>query len=312
MDDDKVQGTSDKSVDERLNAFHKPVETAVPEKQPEPTPSSEQKPAEAQAPEVKPDLEKEALENSKNPERTREYIEKLKKERDDSLELSKKPSQDYGSSVFDVFHAPERVQTPQVPEQIPNLNQFQGLNPLQAQNIQQQFIDKDGNVDINGLNRALNEANQRALQAQEESRRTRAELARQAESQQVREAHSTFPQIDPKSKDFNPKFFEAVRDRLVRNMWEGKSQTLLDVAQDIKSFFPDQPVNTAAAEKIAVEKYKEAQQARNQGPFEQGKGQERVEETLDELRAATRRETTKSLSSRALEKRLDAYFKGGK
>lgn len=323
MDEDQVQGNrakADQSVDKRLDAFFKPKEAepkvAVEAKQPEPVPSSDQKPAE-EAKKVEEKVEVPPQDDLSLPEsaspRTKEQFEKLKsrlKEKEEALrakEAETKTPQDYGTSAFDVLHAPEQI-TPQAQGQMPSLNNFPALNPLQMQNIQNQFVDKDGNVDINGLNAALRNANERATLASEDARRTREQLAKFEETQQVREAHSKFPEIDPKNKDFNPQFFEAVRDRLVRNMWENKKQSLAEAAEAVRQMFTPQNVNKVDIEKQAVDRYKETQQARNQGPFESGKGERQPDMTYDEVRRRTRKETFKSIDSPALNKRLQDYF----
>lgn len=296
MGTDQTKGT----IEERLNAYH--VAEAGPKadevKQPAPTPSAEQKPAEEEvkAPEVPVtvDEEKVALENSKNPERTKEYIDKLKRE----LQEARTPKapvvedkENYGESAFAPFQAP--VQEPVVPSFNGSVN-APYLNPQQVQNIRNQFVDAQGNVDINGLNQALNQANMSAYEARQKVQTLEQKLARFEENAQVKEAHAQYPEIDPLNKEkFDKKLYGLVRDRLLYNMYRGTKETLLEVARDIVGVKQSAPVAQVPDNKEvgakAVEDYKRAQAARNQGPFESGRGESRQEDaTIDELRKASR------------------------
>lgn len=300
MDNDTSKGT----IEERLEAFHAPVpEGADAVKQPEPMPSSEQKPAEvsqvvpeepAKEPEEKPvDEEAEALANSKNPERTKGYIEKLKKqlrEKEEALAKAKpeQPDPEVGTSVFDIFHPTQPAQpAPQQVVQTPYLNQ------TQVQAVQQQFVSPDGTVDIDRLNRALFEANQRAQMAERRVMENNERIARFEETQQVRDAHAVYPELDPLNKDkFSKPFFKAVRDRMAVEWAYGRKPTLLQVAtqiaQEREELAPK--VNREEVEEQAVTKYKATQQARNQGPFEAGRGDAKgAAESYEELRARTRK-----------------------
>lgn len=306
-DSNQVQGTYEQvhQVDSRLDAYFNPPAqpAAEAEKPQEPMPSSEQKPADVvsqSAPEPATqtvDEEREALSNSKNPERTKSYIEKLKRERDEALAKSQtqslptQTSEDYGSSVYDSLRP--KVPVPQIPQPPIDMSQFNSLNPQQAQTIRQQFVDENGNVDINGLNQALFQANQQAQLAYQAVQREREARIRAEETREVREAHTQHPELDPLNKDkFNPNLFNLVKDRLTRNMVEGVNIPLSQVAAQIKQEIGYQAPVTQTPKQIeeqAVERYKQTQQARNQGPFESGRGEPRADgPTLDDLRQATR------------------------
>jgi hypothetical protein len=303
---------SGKSVDERLNEYLAPEQPKV-EEQPEAMPASDQTAEEPKQEVVSQpvpegndvqDEEGEALANSKNPERTKAYIEKLKAERDElkKLKETKQTPVDYGNSVLDSIHpgvgeAPKQVEPLQLP-QIPTPY----LNPLQKENIIGEFIDADGNVDIPGLNRALLEANRQSYEATQRVQSVEEKLSRIEETAQVREAHAQFPEMDPMRKDvFNPQLFEAVRDRLVRNLWEGKKgEPLAETVKQVKeSYFKESPVDT----KKVVEQYKQTQQARQQGPLGEGRPRD-AESNIDDLRAQTRLGGQRG--DAALEKRLKA------
>lgn len=276
-------------VDDRLESYFKPevseqtqqpTEDAQPQ---EPMPSSDNT-------DVNND-EKEALDNSKNPERTKAYIDKLKGEieqlKSSSVSDQNVDTQDFGTSVFDAFH-PKPVEVPQSPTPSAPTVQTPYLNPQQVQNIKGQFVDAEGNVDIEGLNRALIGANQQAYDATQRVQSLEQKLQKIEENDQVREAHAQHPEIDPSKKEtFDKKLFELVRDRLLRNMYEGKQQRLADVVSEVKGMFPQ--VNVTQVKQEAVDKYKATQQARNQGPFETGSANRLPQNDLDDLRKATRK-----------------------
>lgn len=291
---DPTQGQG--NIDERLSAYHAEEpksEVSVEEpKQPEPMPSSETKTVENKQvtePEVDSDLDlpEEAS------ERTKAQFEKLKarlKEERSKNQNQPQPKQeetvDFGNSAFDIFHEPGQAQQQPVEQ-----NQFPYLNQQQIQNAQDQFIDANGNVDVDGLNRALAQANKAAYDANQRYQTLEQRLARIEESSQVKEAHAEHPEIDPLNKEkFNPGLYEMVRDRILRNKFMGVNQTLAQVAAEIKRSSNFQPsVNVGKAREEAVTEYKQSQEARNQGPLEPGRGEKRTEgPTLDQLRKQTR------------------------
>ena len=299
-------------------------------KQPEPVPSSEQtKPEQAQQSEGEKPRDDYALPDGVS-ERTKEQFNKLLEEN----RRLKQEKKQYGSSVFDEFRkgqaAPQQPQVdpslaqatgvvPQVPQipQItlpypgttqPQANQFGGLSQQQVDTITQQFVASDGTVDIQGLNHALVTANQRALAAERQAqlaaiqaRQARENIERFEEDQQVREAHAEVPEIDPSSKHFDQDLFELVRDRLLKNMWDGKKERLVDVAKAIKKFkVTTAPVNVEKAKEEAVTQYKQAQAARDQMPLESGVGQQRTM-SFEDARKVTRRG---GLDNPALDERM--------
>lgn len=314
----------------------KPAETQPPvaeSKPPEPVPSSKQTQQEQtpvqqpKAPEVATSTPKEDehVLPEQASERTREQFNKLLEE--NRRLKQEKDQRKYGSSVFDEFRPgqvepqPQQVGQPlgnqpvqppffppYSPTQVPQ--QFGVLPPNQVQDLTKQFVDQNGNVDIAGLNQALNNANREAMVARQQAQ-IASQQAQQAtqrittyeEDQQVREAHSKFPEIDPLNKEgkFDPNMFEAVKARLLSNMYSGKKETLVEAAQAIASLRGPAPVNTAKVEEEAVEKYKQAQQARNQGPFETSIGSAREEVSFDKAREITRKG---GIDNPALDERL--------
>ncbi len=295
------------SIEERIANYHAPEVDGG--KQPEAKPTS--KPTEVVSQDSKVEKEpekvqsnpeeleeKEALANSKNPERTKAYIDKLKEKlRQVTTPKVPEKSEEPVGSPFDIFHPEDKVrgQQPQTQQvQIPQGPQVQTpyLNPLQVQNLKNQFVREDGTVDIDGLNQALAKANYDAYQARLASQSLKERLERFEQRQEEHEAYAKHPEIDPQNKDkFDKRIYKLVVDRLLRNRFEGRQQTLENVTSDIKNEIGFQPKVDVEAEKIqAVEQYKETQRARQQGPFEAGRGQPRLDSaSLEDLRKMSRR-----------------------
>lgn len=229
-------------------------------------------------------------------ERTKEQFDKLKAQLADAKAKAKSPPQPPRpeTSVFDTFRAPDQPAVPNVPvaPALPFLNQ------QQVTAIQQQFVDDEGNVDVMGLNQALLDANKRAQDALSLAQQSEDRITRFEENQQVREAHTVHPELDPQASNFDPTLFDMVRDRLLRNMYEGKKQTLLEVTNELKKVYK-QEVNVEKVKDEAVESYKESQKNRDQEPIESGKGAPREEVgNLQELREQTRQGKAEALDKR--------------
>lgn len=289
MNDDQVQG---KSLDDRIAEATSTDTAGEIENQPEPMPSSEQKQTEELPPTDEASTDEEQLPEDTS-ERTKKNFEKIREEN----RRLKEQLEQFGNSVFDSFR----------PQQVAEVNTeaFGNLNQHQVDSIKSQFVDEDGNVDINGLNQALTQANQRAAAAEAEARKTRESLERFEESQQVREAHAVHPWLNPKDPNFDPVRFEMVRDRILRvKYYEGQPITLLEAADLVaQASGGASPVDLDKVSEEAVKKYKENQVKRQQGPIETGKGEPRDTQDFNELREKTRFENP-SNDSPALEERL--------
>jgi hypothetical protein len=243
-------------------------------------PAEEQKPTEAtgELPEATSD-------------RTRIEFEKLKAHNKElSQKLNQYESNQYGNNVFDSLYG-QKAQTPTVPPTVPM---------RQEQETVQDFVDSNGYVDPEVLKRSLSEANSRAARAEVEAKNTREYLRSLEEKRQVKEAHEKYPWLNPSNKDqFDPVGYELTRDRLVRNMWEGREQSLAEVAEDVMKFRTPMAKPEEIKEK-AVNEYKEKQVTKAQASAVQsGKGQPREEFTrIDELRERTRLGDERALDER--------------
>jgi hypothetical protein len=288
MDTDTIQGNPVEPTSEQAQ------QQVEGQQLPEPMPSSNQKPTEGDTNQQLATEGEELSLPEDASDRTRKNFEKIREEnRKLKEQLASKGTAQYGSSVFDAFRG--GTNEPVIPQ-----DQYGSLNQSQTAAIAQQFVDQEGNVDINGLNQALLSANQRAEQAERRSYDAAERVTRFEETQQVREAHAVFPQLDPESVEFDPEFFDMVRDRMLRYMYEGKNQSLLDAATGISNKYKaENPVNVAKVEEAAVEKFKQTQELRNQGPIEQGRGEPRqTQGSLDELKQRTRQGDDAALTER--------------
>jgi hypothetical protein len=257
-----------KTVDERLDKLTQAAN------EPESTPNSNQE-AESQPKESEPE-EKVALDNSKNPERTKEFIDKLKEE---NRLLKEKARKDAGTSVFDSLRQPQQSQAI-------DTSKFENLTSQQTNQIADNFIAEDGTVDINGLNKALKTANDRAQIAESEALKTREIVQQSEERQQVREAHTTYPELDPQNDKFDPNFYDLVALKLAKT---GLKMTLAQAAAEVrKSYQSPAPVNLEKIKDEAVSQYKENLGRRNQGPLSTSKGEPRTVDSNPELRERTR------------------------
>lgn len=287
MDNDQIQGNEP--------APEEPAQPAEGQQQPEPMPSSDQKPTEVQEPVPAADPSDDLALPEGVSERTAQQFEKLKTQLAEAkAQAAKVQASNYGTSVFDTFRAPE----PMAPQAAQD---YGALAPGQVDAIASQFIDPDGNVDVNGLNQALATANQQAQRAIAESRQTQERLIRLEESQEVKEAHGAHPELDPMSPNFDPKFFELVRDRVTTVRFvQGQNLSLKAIADDIRNVYQPTPtVNVAKEREQAINEYKNAQELRNQGPIESGRGEPRDETAnLQDLRERTRQGDDTALTER--------------
>jgi hypothetical protein len=223
-------------------------------------------------------------------ERTRKEFEKLKgTNKELSEKLRKYEGEETLGNVFDSLFTPQ--QKKQVPQQ--NLSH---LNEVQVDNIATKFVDDDGTVDINALNQALVQANERAKQAEQQARLARQSVMQDREQREVAEAHAKHPWLDPKNPNFDRKGFELVRDRIVRNMVEGKHKPLVSIAEEVMEVY--KPSDQSTAEK-AVKDYKDSQVKKAQASSVQsGRGQPRETNPLSDLRERTSRGDISAIEER--------------
>ena len=273
------------TVNERLEKIIHPQTVA---EQPSPM-SSENQTTEEAKPQPEPvkqsqDEEQPTLPDSSS-ERTKEQFNKLLEENRKLKEDRRKAA---GSSVFDSLRPTEVKGV--------DMSQFGNLNPQTTNDISKDFIGPDG-VDVDGLNKALRQASERAQLAEIEVAQTRQKVQELDERQQVREAHSVYPELDPTDVEkFDPNFYDLVALRIAKS---GMKMTLSDAAADVrKTYNPGGPVNLNKVKDEAVTQYKENLSKRDQGPLSTGKGEPRVTNTNPELRERTRKGDAYALDER--------------
>jgi len=215
--------------------------------QAEAMPTSEEEPEQDTVEEPTQTSEEEALANSKNPERTAEYIQTLQKK------------------VGDL----ERMV--QAQDVRPSAKAFDNLNQRQVDEVKNSFIDEDGNVDVNGLNQALNQANERATRAEQLAQSVYDRTQQSDNQREADEAVAKYPQLSPQDPNHDPRFEE-----LVLNSWAAAAgnKTYREVADSISEVYA--PKNEKKIREEAINEYKATQAKNQQGPIESGRGQVRV------------------------------------
>ena len=169
------------------------------------------------------------------------------------------------------------------------------LTQRQTEEIKTDFVDQNGYVDVNTLNRALKEANDRARRAEDLALSN----VKERESRMVQEAHLKHPYLDPRSPQHDRKFYDAVRDRMVRYFSEGVEKPLAEVADEIADFYKPEitPEKVEVEKQKAVEGYKQSQTTRaiiNTSPTQKRE----PANDLDDLRVKTRSGDSTALQER--------------
>lgn len=229
---------------------------------PEQVPTQEQV---EETPESQPDSNQEVQENPEElpeevKERTKRNFERMRKQRDDALKEAELLRNTYRQP--DVSH----------------------LTSNQVQQIENNFVDDEGNVDVRGLQNALQQSNEQARRAMEEAKRSQEEVRRYEQNRQTQEAYAQFPELDPDNPEYDPMFYTAVRNHAIGEITEGKNISLVQAAKTVKTYYRPEEEEV---KKKAVSEYKASQEKRNQGPIESGKGSSRTQADLDALRRGT-------------------------
>jgi len=298
-----------KTAEDRLDKYFEQQGPA-----PEPMPSSNktEEPTSTDETPAGDEAEDELVLPDNASERTKTQFEKLKqrnaelaKEKADlESRIPKEEEASNGESVFDGFY-PREAQTPQAPVEPVGTPQVNApyLNPLQVQNIAASYVDAEGNVDLVKFNEAIARSNNVAFEAQRRAQSVEEKLARISQKEQEREAYAQYPEIDPQNRaKFDKELFEMTRDRLLRNMYNGKEERLVDVVKSIRTRY-NPPVDVQKAKEQAVSEYQQSQSKRNQEPFESGRGEE-TKTDYEDLRRRTR--TKGEIGDKALSERLKA------
>lgn len=203
--------------------------------------------AEETQPASMPEAEQTTEETSELPEdateRTKEQFEKLKQhnaelqERLKALEPSKPET-----SVFDTFRP---VETPAAP--VPQFS-FPGVPQEQVNDAVANLVDENGYLDEKILKSTLSDLQKQIRDAKEEAANARRAYEQKEETEQVRVTHKKYPQLDPKSSNFDPKFFNRVKEKMIVQFING-SRNFLQAADEVAEDYPLKQVEKQDAQK---------------------------------------------------------------
>lgn len=157
-------------------------------------------------------------------DRTREQFEKLKesnKRLKAELEATKAPKKTLVDELYPHNHPTT------------NQKQFQNLPEQQVAQVTQNFVDEEGYLDVAALNSELSRLNQLTQEAQRAAMSARQEIERSQQDEEMRKAHSLYPQLDPESPDFNQDFYDMTKKHVVGQMYEYGRGSLLTAAQAV-------------------------------------------------------------------------------
>lgn len=215
-------------------------------------------------------------------ERTREQFEKLKRHNEElaaKLAEQEKRSQQTApqSSVLDELY-PQNAPADVSPE---TSSQYE--------------IGEDGSVDVEQLNRALREARELAQKAREEAQFARKQIEDQQRKRDESRVHEKFPQLVPGSSSFDPDFYKRVKNELIGQMMEGKTD-YMKAAETVATLFNAPSVKQEVEQK--VEEYKKSSEAKLQINAGSSSATNRPSMSEEELVARTRQGDLRAFAER--------------
>ena len=189
-------------------------------------------------------------------ERTKEQFNKLK----ENNKALKEELEQYKNapSVLERFtKAPDSP-----PQQVPQPISAQHL-PQQVVNQNQDLIGVDGTIsDVAELNKRLRAAEE----AKREAELARRQIAEYQMTQQARELHQAFPEVDPNSDDFNPEAYDLVSQELLTQMVKTGKQDPIAAASKMAKYFREKPKQEAKQQQ-AVEQLQQATSSPQAGNY---------------------------------------------
>ncbi len=142
------------------------------------------------------------------------------------------------------------------------------LTQTKVEEIKSSLVDENGYVDVARLEKALKDADERARRAEERALAVESKVQNSEEKIQVREVHKEFPNLDPHSESFDPKFYELVRLELIGQMMNGE-QDMAKAAKKVASLYTPAP-DVSKAREEAVKEYKGKVEKRSQATESNG------------------------------------------
>lgn len=198
-----------------------------------------------------------ALQNSKNPERTKEYIDKLKQE-NDALRAKALKEQEIPDTGFK-FDMPDLPQFNQpVTNVAPPIGAYPELSQKDIQEQMKSIVDDQGYVDtglmnetFSKLNEAARVANERAIKAENKVDAVVKRFDDEKLEVKRQLVHEKFPQLDPKRTDvpFDNRLWEATRNEMVGQQLNGEQPDFLKASEKMYNIlYPN--MNKQSAEKV--------------------------------------------------------------
>lgn len=216
-------------------------------------------------------------------ERTREEFEKLTQHNKELAEENRRLKEVNETSVLDSLK-------PQPPKASFPAKEYPFLAPSQQDDVYAKLVDENGYIDADLLKQTLKDANERAKQAEAKASRLEQQVSGVEESRQVKEAHSKYPMLDPKSPNFDERFYTAVRNELIGQMIQG-NKDFVQAADNVASWY--KPGGDERQEQSAQ---KEQQVRQIQATTT--KGEQKVSEDYADLVQRTQRGDTAALMER--------------
>ena len=207
-------------------------------------------------------------------ERTAEQIDKLTEHNKQLKEENKELYQNVMESLRPPESPPEPFGelTPQLVKQVDQVTPE--LRQPQVEDIYAKLIDKDGYIDPDLLISTLREANESAKQARveaeaakKEAQEAKAETKRTKrdfeESKEVRLVHKKYPQIDPKSDNFDENFWDDVRKEIATApILKGTTPSFMEAADLIWNARYAEKKEVGEVKKAEKEKIEETENAK--------------------------------------------------
>lgn len=223
--------TGKPQIDEEAATDEAPVEP--------PEPEEPEEPQETPEPEANED---DALKNSKNPERTKKYIDKLKTE----VKEAKKNVLDSlmpDNPVVPSFPEPQ-YPLPPITNQVPIAGQFPGLTQTQVNETFKGLVDENGYVDagllkdtLQGLQSSLAEERKKRENAEQNTQKLGRQFDDFQRNQVMKDVHKEFPMVDPENENFDERMWKYVRNEVVDQWMKGKPTDVMSAARDAHELF---------------------------------------------------------------------------
>lgn len=193
-------------------------------------------------------------------EETKEQFEKLlehNRQMAQRLEKLEKQQQPQFNSVLDEVNPPSQA--------------LKNLSTTQVADITAGLVDENGYIDQDLLNKTLLKAQKEAQEAKDRAMLAEQRIEKFEETQIVRDVHSKHPQLDPYNSQFNPDFYEAVKQETLRQLKRGY-QDFAAAADKVNSEFRAKAQEAQRAQVAKQEEQKKVISQREQAGVTTSRG----------------------------------------